>query len=120
LVERNLAKVEVESSRLFARSSFRKSSAAAFSDKVGKREACASLFFGALAKRLCSGLQIRLDRFDSGTRLQDDSPASLVPGLFCFAPRPPRRFRHPFRFESQSPAASMVKQVDTADLKSAA
>ena len=26
--------------------------------------------FGALAKRLCSGLQIRLVRFDSGTRLQ--------------------------------------------------
>ena len=26
-------------------------------------------FYGALAKRLCSGLQIRLVRFDSGTRL---------------------------------------------------
>ena len=26
--------------------------------------------FGAIAKRLCNGLQIRLARFDSGSRLQ--------------------------------------------------
>jgi hypothetical protein len=61
LVERNLAKVEVESSRLFSRS------------KMRKREAKASLFhskIGAIAKRLCAGLQIRLARFDSGSRLQ--------------------------------------------------
>ena len=29
---------------------------------------------GAIAKRLCLGLQIRLVRFDSGSRLQDDAP----------------------------------------------
>ena len=34
--------------------------------------------FGALAKRLCSGLQIRLVRFDSGTRLQFTSRARMV------------------------------------------
>ena|GEM_PF-3025258 len=58
LVERNLAKVEVESSRLF----------------------CRSRFFGAIAKRLCTGLQIRVGRFDSGSRLQihDAAVAQLV------------------------------------------
>jgi hypothetical protein len=61
LVERNLAKVEVESSRLFSRSKLEK----------GKQKA--SLFhskFGAIAKRLCAGLQIRIAQFDSGSRLQ--------------------------------------------------
>jgi small-conductance mechanosensitive channel len=67
LVERNLAKVEVASSNLVSRSSH------------SKREACASLFCpvyrpddrfqGAVAKRLCTGLQIRVGRFDSGPRL---------------------------------------------------
>ncbi len=60
LVERNLAKVEVESSRLFSRS------------KSREREAKASLFCqesGAIANRLCNGLQIRLAQFDSGSRL---------------------------------------------------
>ena len=47
LVEHNLAKVRVASSSLVSRSKY-----------------------GALTKRLCSGLQIRLARFDSGTRLQ--------------------------------------------------
>ena len=42
-----------------------------------KKEASASFFFyakpfGAIAKRLCNGLQIRLARFDSGSRLQID------------------------------------------------
>ena len=46
LVECNLAKVDVASSSLVSRSKF-----------------------GALAKRLCSGLQIRLVQSDSGTRL---------------------------------------------------
>ena len=49
LVEHNLAKVRVASSSLVSRSK----------DSGG----------GALAKRLCSGLQIRLVQFDSGTRL---------------------------------------------------
>ncbi len=47
LVEHNLAKVRVASSSLVSRSKY-----------------------GVLTKRLCSGLQIRLARFDSGTRLQ--------------------------------------------------
>ena len=47
LVERNLAKVEVASSRLVSRSRN-----------------------GAIAKWLCTGLQIRLRRFDSASRLQ--------------------------------------------------
>ena len=29
------------------------------------------LFYGAVAKRLCTGLQIRVGRFDSGPRLQN-------------------------------------------------
>jgi hypothetical protein len=31
---------------------------------------------GAIAKRLCNGLQIRLARFDSGSRLQNTSMKS--------------------------------------------
>ena len=52
LVERNLAKVEVASSRLVSRSKFL--------DKP---------VLGEIAKWLCSGLQIRLRRFDSDSRL---------------------------------------------------
>ena len=76
MVERNLAKVEVESSRLFSRSRF------------CKREALASLFagllIGAIANRLCNGLQIRLARFDSGSRLQKRGLACMQ-GLFFWA-----------------------------------
>jgi hypothetical protein len=70
LVERNLAKVEVESSRLFSRSKFGEW-------KSEKREAECFPFsclefpaqdHGAIAKRLCPGLQIQLARFDSGSR----------------------------------------------------
>ena len=72
LVERNLAKVEVGSSRLLSRSRF----------SGGKRM---SLRFpllvsikarsnrGGVAKWLCSGLQSRLRRFDSDPRLQSSS-----------------------------------------------
>jgi hypothetical protein len=74
LVERNLAKVEVESSRLFSRS-----------NSKGQHVKMLSFFFGAtvitlwhawktrqgaVAKRLCSGLQIHPGRFDSAPRLQ--------------------------------------------------
>ena len=52
---------------------------------------------GALAKRLCSGLQIRLVRFDSGTCLHIDKPAR---GL------------------DTDCGARVVKSVDTRDLKS--
>ena len=64
MVERNLAKVEVESSRLFSRSTFK-----------GKHQAF-PYFYGALAKRLCPGLQIRSAQFDSGTHLH--TPARVV------------------------------------------
>ncbi len=59
LVERNLAKVEVASSSLVSRSRYL---------DVG----------GAVAKRLCSGLQIRPGRFDSAPRLQSRCGNSSV------------------------------------------
>ncbi len=37
---------------------------------------CDAKQYGAIAKRLCNGLQIRLARFDSGSRLQGSSPAN--------------------------------------------
>jgi hypothetical protein len=44
--------------------------------------------FGAVAKRLCPGLQIRLARFDSGPRLQIFwlvmPRQHMLTGLFCF------------------------------------
>jgi hypothetical protein len=75
LVERNLAKVEVESSRLFSRSSFKNGEASGFPVFLGVKlpaagyPACCGPQ-GAVAKRLCTGLQIRVGRFDSGPRLQ--------------------------------------------------
>ena len=66
LVERNLAKVEVESSRLFSRS------------KVQNGKHALPIFVrkvGAIANRLCNGLQIRVAQFDSGSRLQKISVA---------------------------------------------
>ena len=62
LVERNLAKVEVASSRLVSRSKFLDTTTAA--------AVVLFLSAGAMAEWLCSGLQIRLGRFDSGLRLQ--------------------------------------------------
>ena len=44
-------------------------------------------FYGALAKRLCSGLQIRLVRFDSGTRLHFLPEPRSRTGLDGFAIR---------------------------------
>lgn len=67
MVERNLAKVEVASSRLVSRSSIIKTGkAVAFPVLVSASN-------GAIAKRLCRGLQSRLGRFDSGSRLQISS-----------------------------------------------
>ena len=76
LVERNLAKVEVASSRLVSRSRF---SGKLFScERSGTTRfaihIAAGSGFGAIAKRLCSGLQIRLAQFDSGSRLQPPYP----------------------------------------------
>ncbi len=63
LVEHDLAKVGVASSSLVSRSSLKDiGSGGCLAEKPEE--------FGALTKRLCSGLQIRLVRFDSGTRLQ--------------------------------------------------
>ena len=67
MVERNLAKVEVESSRLFSRSRIQKGSPASFF-LLRKEQQQSS---GEVAKRLCSGLQSRLDGFDSRPRLQN-------------------------------------------------
>ncbi len=66
MVERNLAKVEVESSRLFSRSNFQRAAL----QKAALFYWMKSLKNGAVTKRLCTGLQIRLARFDSGPRLQ--------------------------------------------------
>ena len=75
LVERNLAKVEVESSRLFSRSSFQ-----------GVPEGHSSSSSGEVAKRLCSGLQSRLDGFDSRPRLQMKKMAHFRVGYFFVCP----------------------------------
>ena len=65
--------------------------------------------FGAIAKRLCNGLQIRLVRFDSGSRLHFFFPHSL----FCHRAAACRAC-------DNARLAPVVKLVDTADLKSAA
>jgi hypothetical protein len=74
LVERNLAKVEVESSRLFSRSSIEEGSMMLPSFFEIIMLSCRLLKActrpGAVAKRLCTGLQIRSARFDSAPRLQ--------------------------------------------------
>ncbi len=64
LVERNLAKVEVGSSNLLSRSRS--------PGKTVERNQPFSPFSysGAVAKRLCRGLQILVGRFDSAPRLQ--------------------------------------------------
>ena len=70
LVERNLAKVEVESSRLFSRSRYREASLLVSLRRITGRCGIVKVFLGEVAKRLCSGLQSRLDGFDSRPRLQ--------------------------------------------------
>lgn len=37
-----------------------------------------------MAEWLCTGLQIRVDRFDSGLRLQMFKKVALISGFFCF------------------------------------
>ena len=66
MVERNLAKVEVESSRLFSRSRFLKGSTHTLPFCI---YGC-FIAFGGMAEWSCSGLQSRVPRFDSGFRLQ--------------------------------------------------
>ena len=71
LVERNLAKVEVESSRLFSRSTTHRGRCKPSPNHLSRLIPWLPVRpYGGLAKWLCSGLQIRLRRFDSGTRLQ--------------------------------------------------
>src|SRR5690606_40728338 len=81
LVEHDLAKFGVAISSLVSRSSF----TLFFND------------FGAIAKRLCTGLQIHVGRFDSGSRLQDFGDPTLRRTAWQEAP--------------------VVKLVDTRDLK---
>ena len=79
MVERNLAKVEVESSRLFSRSKLKGQHFIMLSFFIGVfGQRCWALGnmvrsrqveHGAVTKRLCTGLQIRVGRFDSGPRL---------------------------------------------------
>ncbi len=77
MVERNLAKVEVASSNLVSRSKFDQGSNTMlpFFVKVN----------GAIAKRLCTGLQIRLAQFDSGSRLHQ-TKATVSGQLLFFRP----------------------------------
>src|SRR5207237_1269718 len=74
LVERNLAKVEVASSSLVSRSRYLEKGKLTLPffvriDGSGFRPD----HDGAIANRLCNGLQIRLAQFDSGSRLQNQA-----------------------------------------------
>ncbi|MEN9775888.1 MAG: hypothetical protein RL322_2958 [Pseudomonadota bacterium] len=70
MVERNLAKVEVASSRLVSRSSFqREADRFPFSFRSGRH--FVGPHPGGVAEWLCSGLQSRGRRFDSDPRLQN-------------------------------------------------
>ena len=74
LVERNLAKVEVGSSRLLSRSRFRE-------NEVDWVTSFSRLFMnmpGGVAEWLCSGLQSRGRRFDSDPRLHQLISARVV------------------------------------------
>jgi hypothetical protein len=62
--------------------------------------------YGAIAKRLCSGLQSRLGRFDSGSRLQ--KKPRLV-GAFCF-------FRPLTRAASRDSICRSAKKNDRCEL----
>ena len=87
---------------------------------------------GAIAKRLCTGLQIRVGRFDSGSRLQEFAAvAQLVERnlakvevessrLFCRSKiKGKAHAAFPFsHLPACRPAARVVKLVDTRDLKS--
>lgn len=73
MVERNLAKVEVESSSLFSRSNSKASTSKCWPFLLEMFER-----YGAVTKRLCTGLQIRLARFDSGPRLHKVIVISLL------------------------------------------
>ncbi len=87
MVERNLAKVEVESSRLFSRSKFREDMTSRLIRHITGRVSCSKITSGEVAKRLCSGLQSRLDGFDSRPRLQIVSSTGPVQGPFAFPAR---------------------------------
>ena len=120
LVERNLAKVEVASSSLVSRSRHSEA-ASALSSKQGSPCFPFLSGHGAVAKRLCTGLQIRVARFDSGPRLQPSH--CLVQWLFLWpdVPADPRgAIRSPRQSGHNRAQAPMVKLVDTSDLKSAA
>jgi hypothetical protein len=41
--------------------------------------------YGSIAKRLCTGLQIRVGRFDSGSSLHLTQPLKQFSGFFVFA-----------------------------------
>ena len=76
MVERNLAKVEVASSSLVSRSTRRDREASEgfpfCLHRIARSGICGILRdapTGGVAERLCSGLQIRLGRFDSDPRL---------------------------------------------------
>ncbi len=78
LVERNLAKVEVEGSSPFSRSRFQ-ANPGFF--QPGVLRFWYPAFVGAVAEWLRSGLQNRVRRFNSGRRLQNPLPWNPNPRL---------------------------------------
>ena len=95
MVERNLAKVEVESSRLFSRSNSKGSTLIMLPFFIEGKQTLLTLVLvvcwciscaehGAVTKRLCTGLQIRLARFDSGPRLHQAPGQQIWPRAFLF------------------------------------
>jgi hypothetical protein len=118
LVERNLAKVEVASSNLVSRSRFRpgpRQPARAGQKPRPNRGFCfpgqcffgtgfpVVQFHGAVAEWLCSGLQLRIRRFDSDPRLH------IIKAVL-------KQF--PGRTSGPAHPARVAKLVDAWDLKS--
>ena len=98
LVEHNLAKVGVASSSLVSRSK---------SQNLGSTPGFFVKAYGAVAEWLCSGLQLRVRRFDSDPRLQLSRPEAL-----CELPN-----RREVSGNAR-PTARVAKLVDARDLKS--
>ena len=111
LVERNLAKVEVASSRLVSRSTEH------------------NLKGGAIAKWLCTGLQIRSRRFDSASRLhagvaqlveRNLAKVEVASSRLVSRSRTSKRRGSSRSFPFFHIGAGVTKLVAVADLKSAA
>ena len=81
LVEHHVANVNVASSNLVSRSRFSKRPVY----QVFFYIALCTYYLGRIANRLCSGLQIHLDQFDSGSGLHTQKSPIFI-GLFSVPP----------------------------------